>query len=94
MNPDTPTRQFAKFLARNEIPHRKFHALRHTSATLLLSSGTNIKNVASRLGHTQLSTTNRYVHALRDADEKAANTFETLFAQKNKSDDVDGENMA
>jgi len=79
MNPQTPTRQFTKFLARHGIPHRKFHALRHTSATLLLMAGTNIKNVASRLGHTQLSTTNRYVHALRDADETAAMTFESLI---------------
>ena len=78
MHPTTPTRQFTKFLKRHDIPHRKFHALRHTSATLLLSSGTNIKTVASRLGHTQISTTNRYVHALRDADEAAAQTFETL----------------
>ncbi len=78
MNPQTPTRQFSKFLKRHGIPHRKLHALRHTSATLLLLAGTNIKSVASRLGHTQLSTTNRYVHALRDADEEAAKTFEGL----------------
>ena len=58
---------------------RKFHALRHTSATLLLSSGTNIKNVASRLGHSQLKTTDRYVHAIEEADRQAANTFDTLF---------------
>ena len=61
MNPHTPTRQFTKFLKKNNIPHRKLHALRHTSATILLPSGTNIKTVASRLGHTQLSTTNRTV---------------------------------
>ena len=75
MHPNTPTDAFADFLKRNNIPHRKFHALRHTSATLLLANGTNIKTVAARLGHTQLSTTNRYVHALRDADEAAAQTF-------------------
>lgn len=94
MNPQTPTKQFAKFLARHNIPHRKFHSLRHTSATLLLSSGTNIKNVASRLGHSQLSTTNRYVHALRDADERAASTFETLFAEQDKGKNGNGENGA
>jgi integrase len=66
-------------MKRSNIPHRKLHALRHTSATLLLSSGANIKTVASRLGHTQISTTNRYVHALRDADEAAAQTFESLI---------------
>lgn len=94
MNPQTPTKQFAKFLEKNNIPHRKFHSLRHTSATLLLSSGTNIKNVASRLGHSQLSTTNRYVHALRDADEKAASTFETLFAEQDKGKTQSGDDGA
>lgn len=94
INPQTPTKQFLKFLARHGIPHRKLHALRHTSATLLLSSGTNIKNVASRLGHTQLSTTNRYVHAIKDADEKAASTFETLFAAPKKDETNGGKNGA
>lgn len=88
MNPQTPTKQFSKFLEKNNIPHRKFHALRHTSATLLLSSGTNIKNVASRLGHTQLSTTNRYVHALQEADKAAARTFETLILFPSRSDGI------
>lgn len=79
MYPSTPTDMFSRFLKRNNITHRKFHALRHTSATLLLSSGTNIKNVASRLGHSQLKTTDRYVHAIEEADRQAANTFDTLF---------------
>lgn len=89
MHPHTPTRQFTNFLKRHGIPHRKFHALRHTSATLLLSSGTNIKTVASRLGHTQLTTTNRYVHSLKDADEAAAEMFDNLVGKeqiKNKSE--------
>lgn len=81
MHPNTPTDAFADFLKRHGIPHRKFHALRHTSATLLLTSGTNIKTVGARLGHTQLATTNRYVHALRDADEAAAQTFADLIAK-------------
>ena len=72
MYPTTPTQWFSKFQKRNDLPHRKFHALRHTSATLLLSNGTNIKNVATRLGHTQLKTTNRYVHAVEQAERQAA----------------------
>ena len=36
LNPQTPTKQFAKFLKKNGLKHRKFHSLRHTSATLLL----------------------------------------------------------
>ncbi|MBQ6336553.1 MAG: site-specific integrase [Ruminococcus sp.] len=79
MFPTTPTQWFSKFLKRHNLPHRKFHALRHTSATLLLSNGTNIKNVAARLGHAQLKTTNRYVHVVEQAERDAADTFQRLF---------------
>lgn len=85
MNPHTPTHWFSNFLERHHIPHRKFHALRHTSATLLLSSGTNIKTVSSRLGHTELGTTNRYVHALEETDRIAAESFnDYLLANKDQ----------
>lgn len=56
MHITTPTQNFSDFLKRHNLPHIKFHALRHTSATLLLLNGTNIKNVAARLGHSQLQT--------------------------------------
>ena len=79
MFPTTPTLRFSKFQKRNDLPHRKFHSLRHTSATLLLSNGTNIKNVSARLGHTQLKTTNRYVHAVDQAERDAANTLELIL---------------
>ena len=85
MYPTTPTQWFSKFQERNNLPHRKFHALRHTSATLLLSNGTNIKNVAARLGHTQLKTTNRYVHAVEQAERQAANTLELLLGGNRKT---------
>ena len=82
MYPTTPTLWFSKFLKRHNLAHKKFHALRHTSATLLLSNGTNIKNVAARLGHAQLKTTNRYVHAVEQAERDAADTFENLLHPK------------
>ena len=51
----------------------RLHDLRHTSATLLLSEGVDIRTVANRLGHSQTSTTlNVYAHALPAADEQAA----------------------
>lgn len=83
MYPTSPTLLFDKFLKRHGLEHKKFHALRHTSATLLLSNGTNIKNVSERLGHAQIKTTNRYVHAVEQAEREAANTFETLLNPNN-----------
>lgn len=70
--PEVIYKWFQSFLNKNGLPKIKFHALRHTSATILLANGTNIKTVSSRLGHTNLTTTNRYVHALNDADVSAA----------------------
>lgn len=73
--PTSPSLMFSDFLKRNGLPHKKFHALRHTSATLLLVSGANIKNVSARLGHAQITTTNRYVHAIEEADRVAGDTL-------------------
>ena len=76
MNPQTPTKQFSKFLVRNNIRHLKFHCLRHTSATILLTNGCDIKTVSARLGHSSIETTNIYVHMLKSVDKQAAMTFD------------------
>ena len=78
MNPQTPTKQFSKFLDRHNIRHLKFHCLRHTSATLLLSNGCDIKTVSARLGHSSIETTNIYVHMLKSVDKEAAITFDRI----------------
>lgn len=47
------------------------HKLRHTSATLMLSGGANVRNVQEILGHNSLDTTMRYLHCI-DKDRKFA----------------------
>ena len=79
MNPQTPTKQFSNFLARHNIRHLKFHCLRHTSATILLANGCDIKTVSARLGHSSIDTTNIYVHVLESVDRQAAVTFESFL---------------
>lgn len=79
MNPQTPTKQFDHFLKRHGIRHLKFHGLRHTSATMLLANGCDIKTVSSRIGHADITTTNIYVHALESTDRMAAQTFDKLL---------------
>ena len=82
MNPQTPTKQFSKFLERHSLRHRKFHSLRHTSATLLLYAGVNIKQVQGRLGHGDIETTNKYLHVLEEADVEAAKALDIMLLQK------------
>lgn len=82
MNPQTPTKQFSKFLERHNLKHRKFHSLRHTSATLLLYGGVNIKQVQERLGHGDIQTTNKYLHYIAEADEQAVNVLQDMLITK------------
>ena len=84
MYPTTPTLMFTKFLKHNNLPHKKFHALRHTSATLSLISGVNIKTVSARLGHSQITTTNRYVHAIEEAERQASEMLGNVITSLNR----------
>lgn len=44
----------------------RFHDLRHTTATRILRSSGNIKAAGTLLGHTDIRTTQRYAHVLRE----------------------------
>jgi len=85
MHPDTISSWFAEFISKNKLRKIRFHDLRHTSATILLSEGINIKVVSKQLGHTDISTTNRYVHALENSNKQVANIFDTILEEKNKN---------
>ena len=64
----TLRRQFARLLEDIELPHMRFHDLRHSAATLLLSMGVPMKVVQELLGHSNFSTTaNVYSHVLPPA---------------------------
>ena len=79
MNLQTPTKQFRLFLKRHGLKHRKLHSLRHTSATLLLYGGINIRQVQQRLGHSELETTQKYLHCLTEADVEAVNVLTNML---------------
>ncbi len=54
----------------------RVHDLRHAHASWLLAGGADLKTVMDRLGHTQIQTTQKYLHALPDADDKALAAFQ------------------
>jgi hypothetical protein len=51
------------------------HDLRHAHASWLLAGGADLQTVRERLGHGSISTTEKYLHTLPDADETAVEAF-------------------
>ena len=68
------------FCSKNNFKKITYHELRHTHATFLLGQGTDLKTVQNRLGHTNISTTNIYLHALENNDIEASKKIDTLFS--------------
>jgi len=57
------TRFFTDALTRAELPHVRFHDLRHGCATLLLTQGASLRAIMETLGHSQIAVTaNIYAH--------------------------------
>jgi integrase len=73
-------RHWLKVLKRAGLPHRRPYDLRHTTASLLLQSGEDIKVVADRLGHAStVLTQNTYQHCLPGMQERAAAKLDVLL---------------
>lgn len=71
---------FLPLLKASGLPKIRFHDLRHTAATLLLSQGVHPKVVQERLGHAQISITlDIYSHVLPSMQKEAAAKLDILF---------------
>lgn len=98
MHPSTPYHTLKDFIEKYnnsvddvelKLPDIRFHDLRHTCATLLISANVDVKTVSARLGHTQTSTTlNIYAHRIDKLDVVASDTLENMLSRDlNESDD-------
>lgn len=63
--------RFMDICEKNGIDSIRFHDLRHTAATRMVSSGIDIVVVQDILGHANLSVTQRYSHPVPDRKKKA-----------------------
>lgn len=62
------------------VPQIRMYDLRHTSATLALAAGVNVKAVSERLGHESVEITLKYyAHVLPSMQEAAAKASERLY---------------
>ncbi len=86
MFPDTVTKWMTSFSKKYGLPPIHPHKFRHTLASLLIYNGTDILTVSKRLGHSQVSTTtNIYSHAIREADERAAESIADIVLRRKKA---------
>ena len=74
-------RSWRPLLKKTALPlDTRFHDLRHTCATLLLTKGVHPKIVQELLGHSSISITlDTYSHVLPNMQEKAVRAMEDIF---------------
>ena len=73
LRPEFVTRHFARLSRRAGLPTIRLHDLRHTSASLALDAGVDLKVVSDRLGHSQLAiTADLYTHVNRRLGKAAS----------------------
>ena len=61
--------------------HVRIHDLRHAHASWLLAGGSDLKSVMDRMGHAQIQTTQRYLHALPEADKRNLDALGRMRAE-------------
>jgi integrase len=74
------TKRFQALLQRVGLPRLRFHDLRHSSASLLLSQHIPARVVMERLGHSTITLTmNTYSHVIAELNQEAADAMDRVF---------------
>lgn len=80
ISPSSLNHKFKNLLSENDLPSIRFHDLRHSHASLLLSQGVQAKVISERLGHSNINITlDLYSHVYEATNIKVANDFDQFL---------------
>lgn len=84
MFPQSPTRYFKKFGEKYGVKNCHPHLLRHSSASIAITSGADIVSVSERLGHSDTAVTLRmYAHANEESIRRAGQIVRDALKAQN-----------
>lgn len=73
------------FMKKAGVEPIKFHALRHTFASINIENGTDVKTISDILGHSDIAITLKtYTHTSQQAKLKAIEKFNSMFKNQNE----------
>jgi len=79
INSSNLSRSWKRYLKKVNVRYIKFHALRHTYATMQFEAGLPLKTVSILLGHSSTEiTSNTYTHVLKKEKEKSIDILSVL----------------
>ena len=78
----SPDKNWKALLAAAGIVDARLHDLRHTYASVLVSSGLSLPVIGALLGHSQPATTHRYAHLFDDPLRAATETAGAIISGK------------
>ena len=85
MFPNTPSNILTNIIKKYNLKYINFHALRHTSISLLANSNVPIQLVSKKAGHSSLKTTTEiYSHFYDESFKQLANTMDNILSKEAK----------
>lgn len=95
--PGQPVQELRRFWLKMRSEARiedvRIHDLRHTFASLLVSGGASLEMIARLLGHSQMSTTQRYAHLMDTPLREGVNAVADILSARPKLVRIDKEKL-
>ena len=86
--PNRLTHNFIKIIRKNNLKHIRFHDLRHSCASIMLSNGVPMKQIQEWREHADFGTTaNIYSHLDYKTKQNSANTISNVFNFNSKKEE-------